>query len=226
MTLLPVYTPTRTDEPNVSEPRVFFGGISIYLQQHMALFRKTPSLLDGLWDAPSVLKVVSGVGIRTDPRKLGELTISMLKGQDGLLRKEFRKLLRWLRSQNPPDVVSLPNSLLIALAKPIRETFNRPVCCTLQGEDLFLQGLVEPYRTASLDLIRAHIKSVDAFQVVSQYYADFMSDYLGISRDKIHLVPLGINLQGYPDKLPSRSGPFTIGFFCQGHPRKRASCLM
>ena len=33
VTLLPVYTPTLTDEPNVSGRRVFFGGISVYLQQ-------------------------------------------------------------------------------------------------------------------------------------------------------------------------------------------------
>ena len=31
--LVPLYTPTLTDEPNVSEERVFFGGISVYLQQ-------------------------------------------------------------------------------------------------------------------------------------------------------------------------------------------------
>ena len=29
-----------------------------------------------------------------------------------------------------------------------------PICCTLQGEDLFLDGLGEPYRQQSLDLIR------------------------------------------------------------------------
>jgi hypothetical protein len=28
VTLVPVYTPTRTDEPNVSQRRVLFGGIS------------------------------------------------------------------------------------------------------------------------------------------------------------------------------------------------------
>ena len=33
-----------TDEPNVSRPRVLFGGINIYLQQHSALFRKAPEL--------------------------------------------------------------------------------------------------------------------------------------------------------------------------------------
>ena len=40
VTLLPFYTPTLTDEPNVSrQERVFFGGISVYLQQHSPLFR-------------------------------------------------------------------------------------------------------------------------------------------------------------------------------------------
>ena len=34
VTLLPLYTPTSTDETNVSRDRVLFGGISIYLQQH------------------------------------------------------------------------------------------------------------------------------------------------------------------------------------------------
>jgi hypothetical protein len=49
--LLPLYTPTLTDEPNVSQSKVFFGGISVYLQQHLAVFRNTPWLLDRLWDS-------------------------------------------------------------------------------------------------------------------------------------------------------------------------------
>ena len=49
VTLLPLYTPTRTDEENVSQQRVFFGGISVYLEQYVSLFRKTPWLLDRLW---------------------------------------------------------------------------------------------------------------------------------------------------------------------------------
>ena len=54
VTLLPIYTPTVTDEVNVSRPdRVFLGGISVYLQQHFAIFRYTPWLLDRLWDSPA-----------------------------------------------------------------------------------------------------------------------------------------------------------------------------
>src|SRR5437879_9702482 len=44
ISLVPIYTPTRTDEPNVSEHKVFCGGISVYLEQHFALFRWTPWL--------------------------------------------------------------------------------------------------------------------------------------------------------------------------------------
>ncbi|NOT60097.1 MAG: glycosyltransferase family 1 protein, partial [Acidobacteria bacterium] len=30
VTLVPLYTPTLTDEPNVSQEKVLFGGISVY----------------------------------------------------------------------------------------------------------------------------------------------------------------------------------------------------
>src|SRR5687768_514144 len=44
--LIPTYTPVRTDEENVSLPRIFFGGINVYLQQKSAFFRHTPWFLD------------------------------------------------------------------------------------------------------------------------------------------------------------------------------------
>ena len=141
VTLLPLYTPTTTDENNVSQDRVLFGGISVHLQQHVALFRKTPRFLDRVWDSPAVIRTLAGRSISTDPRMLGDLTVSMLEGDRGVLRKEFDKLLDWLAAEPIPDVVNLPNSLLIGLAKPIRDALKRPVCCTLQGEDLFLEGL-------------------------------------------------------------------------------------
>src|ERR1041384_8162675 len=57
--LVPLSTPTLTDEPNVSRGRVFFGGISVYLEQRSALFRHTPRLLDRLWDSKLALKLAN-----------------------------------------------------------------------------------------------------------------------------------------------------------------------
>lgn len=220
VTLLPVYTPTLTDEPNVSGNKVFFGGISVYLEQYVPLFRKSPRWLDRLWDSTPMLQLASRRSISTSPKMLGELTVSMLKGEAGFQKKEIEKLLEWLAHEGAPDVISLPYTLLLGLAKPIKEALNRPVCCTLQGEDLFLDGLHEPYRSQAKDLIRANVEHVDAFIAVSEYYADFMPGYLGIPPERIRVVPLGINLQGYEKAEPNSAAPFTIGYFARIAPEK------
>src|SRR5262245_54024125 len=64
--LVPLYTPTRTDENNVSQDKVFFGGISVYLEQHWALFRNTPWMLDRLWDSKAALKAAAKRSIPVD----------------------------------------------------------------------------------------------------------------------------------------------------------------
>jgi glycosyltransferase involved in cell wall biosynthesis len=219
--LLPMYTPTLTDEPNVSRERVFFGGISVYLQQHVPLFRWTPRLLDRLWDSTFALKLASRRSIQTSPRMLGEMTVSMLKGEEGNQRKELEKLVEWLKSEPPFDVISLPYTLLLGLAGPLREALGRPIACTLQGEDLFLEGLPEPYRTESLSLISENARHVDAFIAVSDYYREFMPGYLGIPEEKMRVVHLGINTEGYEARpAPAESRPFTIGYFARVAPEK------
>jgi len=90
----------------------------------------------------------------------------------------------------------LPYTLLIALAKPIKEILGRPVCCTLQGEDLFLEGLLEPYRSEALDLIRANINMSMLSFPVSDYYAEFMPGYLGYLAKRFKSCRMGINLEG------------------------------
>ncbi|MGI8566780.1 MAG: glycosyltransferase family 4 protein [Pyrinomonadaceae bacterium] len=224
--LVPFYTPTLTDEQNVSRERVFFGGISVYLQQHASFFRHTPRLLDRLWDSTPMLKWAARRSISTSPKLLGEMTVSMLRGEEGRQRKELHKLLDWLKTEPPFDCISLPYTLLIGLAKPIREALKRPIFCTLQGEDLFLEGLPEPYRSESLDLIRANIKHVDSFIAVSDYYAEFMSGYLEIPKSKISVVPLGINLEGYGKRERADAGTFTVGYFARIAPEKGLHVLV
>jgi glycosyltransferase involved in cell wall biosynthesis len=214
VTLQPIYTPTMTDEPNVSRKRVLFGGISVYLQQHSAVFRNAPRLVDRLLDSPRLIRALAGGAVSNDPRLLGDLTISMLEGTSGLLRKEFDKLLEWVASEPLPDVINLPNSLLIGLARPLKEALRRPICCTLQGENLFIDGLVEPYRERALDLIRRQVDDVDRFIAVSRHCGAFMSSFLQIGPERVAVVPLGVNLSGYSPRGPEVE-PFRIGYFAR-----------
>ena len=218
--LAPVYTPTTTDEKNVSDSHVLFGGVSVFLEQHVPLFRHTPAVLDGLWDSNAVLKLASKRQIKVDPRALGDMTVSMLKGLQGHQRKEVMKMLRWLEKLPRFDVISLPFALLIGLAKPLREAFKTPIVCTLQGDDLFLGRLPEPWRSESLKLIQASVPDVDAFISVSHAYVPFMSEYLKIPAAKMHVVPLGINMSGHVPKTPKMSPPYTVGYFGRIAPEK------
>jgi glycosyltransferase involved in cell wall biosynthesis len=221
VTLLPFYTPTLTDEDNVSrQEQVFFGGISVYLEQHMPLFRKTPRFIDKLLDAPNVIKAFTSGSISVDAKQLGALTVSTLRGEEGHQRKEIEKLLEFLSGEDPPDVINIPYTLLICLARPIKRVLNRPIVMTLQGEDLFLEALTEPYKSDALDLVRRQVSDVDMFIAVSDYYARFMRDYLRIPESKIRVGALGVNTSDLTVTPRARRDPFTIGYFARVAPEK------
>ena len=44
-TLIPTYTPIRTDEEDVSVDQVFFGGVNVYLQQKFFLFKRCSKIV-------------------------------------------------------------------------------------------------------------------------------------------------------------------------------------
>src|SRR5205085_165958 len=108
--LIPTYTPIRTDEADVSQPRVFFGGINVFLS---------------------------------------------------------------------------------GMVHQLRDRLQVPILGSLQGDDSFLELLPEPHRSKALELISQHCRQMQGFIATSRSYADFMSGYLRIPREKIHVVHPG-----------------------------------
>ncbi|MFO0928437.1 MAG: glycosyltransferase family 4 protein [Gemmataceae bacterium] len=219
--LIPTYTPIRTDEEDVSQRRVFFGGINVYLQQKFALFRHTPWALDRLLDVPRLLRWVSRFAVKTQASELGDLTVSMLEGEHGRQRKEVAKLVRWLADEVRPDVVNLTNALLSGMVHELRLRLPRvPVLASLQGDDIYLESLPEPQRSRCLGLIRDHCREIDGFISTSASYADFMAGYLGIPRERIAVVYPGLNLHGHGGSRDIVARPFTVGYFARICPEK------
>ena len=92
--LIPTYTPLRTDEKNASIDRVFYGGINVYLQQKLGLFRHTPWFVDKLFNSRALLNGLGRLSGSTSAKDLGELTVSVLQGELGPQKKELEKLIR------------------------------------------------------------------------------------------------------------------------------------
>ncbi len=231
--LIPTYTPIRTDEDDVSVDRVFFGGVNVFLQQRFSLFRFLPSWIDRFLDRPGFIRWVTSRGIEIDPKELGGLTVSMLKGEHGFQRKEVRRLCKWLASSVQPDLVVLTNMLIGGCIPEIKRKLKVPVLVTLQGDDVFLDQLVEPYKSHAFEEIRRLIDCVDGFVVNSQYYADFMKPYLGIPAAKLDIVPLGIDTRGFrpagsetAQTQPDSGRQRTIGYLARLAPEKGLHVLV
>ncbi len=213
--LAPIYTPIRTDERDVSEQRVFFGGINAYIQQKFSLFRRTPRWLDGWLDHPAILRLVASRGASVDPGKLGAMTVSMLRGEEGNQFKELAKLVDWLLAEVRPDVVHLSNSMMLGLARMIARRCGPPVICSLSGEDIFLEKLKAPYYEQARALLRERAAEVDAFVALNGYYADFMSEYLGVPRTSVQVIPHGLNLADVDGSTAPPAGPPRIGYLAR-----------
>jgi glycosyltransferase involved in cell wall biosynthesis len=225
--LIPTYTPIRTDEEDVSMKRVFFGGINVYLQQKLAFFRHTPWVFDRLWDARGLLRWVSRFAVKTQAEDLGDLTLSILKGEHGFQRKEIAKLVHWLLHDVRPDLVNLTNVLLSGVVHEIKRHLKVPVIGMLQGDDLFLESLPPAHRSQALELTRAHCRELDGFIATCAYYADFMAEYLQIPRSRIDVVYPGLNLKGHGGPRAARDeAPFTVGYFARICPEKGLHTLV
>jgi glycosyltransferase involved in cell wall biosynthesis len=224
--LVPTYTPLKTDEADVSHGRVFYGGVNVYLQQKSWLFRHTPWLWDRLLDARALLNWVSKRAGMTDPSELGEMTVSVLEGEHGKQRKELHKLVRFLKDETKPEIVNLPNAMFVGIARPLREALGVPVVVTVSGEDLFLEGLTEPYRSRAMAAIRKGLGDCDAVIATSRYYADEVSALFDCPRERIHVVPLGLNLKGHGGPRPETSRPPTVGFLARQCPAKGLHLLV
>jgi glycosyltransferase involved in cell wall biosynthesis len=195
--LVPTYTPIRTDEPGVAIERVFFGALNVYLKQIAPPLRRGWARIERLLDRPRLLALVSRLGSATDPGRLGELTLSILRGEQGNQASELDKLVGWLRDSFHPEVVHLTNSMFAGFTRRLKAELGVPVVCSVQGEELFLDGLAEPSRGAVRAALAERAQDVDLFVAPSRFYADLMASYLQVERGRVAVVPLGLSLSGH-----------------------------
>lgn len=226
--LLPTYTPIRVDEENASDSRVFLGGINVYLDSKLPGWRFLPRSMKRWLDRPGVVKWLSKLSSSTNASDLGSLTIDLLKGTQGPQRQEIQELIRYLVDDLQPDVILFSNALLSGIVPELRRRFSGRLCCLLQGDDIFLDALPEPWKTRAMQLVRSNASHFDSVLTHSQYYSSFMLRYLSLPAEKLITIPLTIEdagAAGFSEghsvnaKTPST---LTVGYFARICPEKGA----
>lgn len=215
VSLIPAYTPIRVDEENLSSSKVVLGGVNIYLDSHSKLWRALPRTLKSWLDHPLVINGLTRRQLSTEASQLGKITLDMLDGESGPNRAAVAELAHYFQTLRP-DVILFTNALLAGSLRTLRSALPARMLCILQGDDIFLEGLVEPYRTEVLKRVRERAQDFDGFVVHSRYYRDFMANYLHLPRERFHLIPLTIDC-GKHDGLPRAAlhDPPVIGYFAR-----------
>jgi glycosyltransferase involved in cell wall biosynthesis len=221
VTLIPLFTPLRTEPNDGSIDQVFYGGVNVYLQHATRLFRKTPRLFDWFFDRPWLLNLAGRYGATTPPDQLGGLTLDILRGEDGPAVKELRRLLQFMKDDVRPQVVSLPNLMFIGVAPVLKKELGVPVVCELSGEDIFLDALAPRDRDDAQRLIRQAASHVDRFIATSVEYAGRMAEYLDVSREEIDVVYPSVSAEYLNASAEtSASRPATVGYLARICPEK------
>ncbi len=227
ITMVPLYLPIKPDYPEVSmDAPIFFGGVNVYLQQKLELFRKTPRWVDSLFDNRALLEKVSKKAGITSARELGETTISMLKGEEGYQTKELDRLLDWFsRDFIKTDIIILSNILLGGLAGVLKKGLGIPVISFLQDEEGFVDGLGEPYSSEAWELLNRCSKEIDGFISVSRAYSKRIAPRLGLDEKQIDTVYIGIDINEFrPAEFPADNP--VIGFLSRMCPQRGLDTLV
>ncbi len=226
--LIPTYTPILTDEESVSSQRLFYGGLNVYLQQLSPVFRWLPNWSDQFLSSPRLVNWVASRAMGTSAKNLGGLTVSMLKGSQGRQKKEVRRLCAWLESLKP-DVVVFSNLLIAGCIEDIKRQLGCPVVVMLQGDDIFYEALLEPFRSQAMVELRRLAQHVDLFLVHSQAYGQRMQAMLEFDPAQLGILPLAIDVADFENRaVPTRSEshPPTIGYLARLAPEKGLHVLV
>ena len=191
--MLPMYLPLILDEPAASPGApVFFGGVSVYLEQKFALFRHTPRWLERLLGCRPLLRLAGRWSGMTATAEVGALTHSMLLGEEGHQAKELESLVAWLQEHGKPDAIWLSTALLMGVTRRLKQTLAIPVLASLQGEDSFLDSLPDPWKQRCWETLSARAAEVDALIAPSRFYAGLMAERMQLGSGIIQVIPNGI----------------------------------
>lgn len=205
--LMPLYLPLSGVPEDVP---VFFPATTYYIEQALYHKRPMPGWLQRLTSARPLLRLASSLSGTTSAAGMEGMTLEMIEGTGTAFRDQVDRLIGWVRASGQPDVIHLSSSLLIGIARALKEALDVPVACSLQDEEVWLDSLREADAARAWQGVLDNASSVDAFVVSSDYYRRVVERRLpGLG--PLYRVYPGVEVGKYlPDSPPDRP---TIGFF-------------
>ncbi len=147
------------------------------LQSIFPRLTRVPSTIAGLIKKPRPVVNMTSFAIDGHVDRAGPLAVNRLAGRDSQLRRDFGRLLEYLKNkQFHPDVIILSNIMLSGLAEPLKGALGSRIICLSQGSDRVIENLAEPYRSDARKLARKNARLMAMIVATSRFFAIRVTD--------------------------------------------------
>jgi glycosyltransferase involved in cell wall biosynthesis len=208
VTVMPLYLPLKDASFKGNTP-LFFPAVTLYVARKYFKNKTMPRWMERLLNSDKSLDMASSMSGATSSEGLEDMTLSMIKGNDPIFLQHVGMIISWIKNHERPDIIHLSSSLIIGIAKIIRQEINIPTVCSLQDEEIWLDPLGS-YANEAWQGIWDSVGCIDVFITSSNYYRQ--SVLKRTDRIKhIEVVYPGLNITKYAsDDYPADP---VIGFF-------------
>ncbi|MDR2117982.1 MAG: glycosyltransferase family 4 protein [Tannerellaceae bacterium] len=207
--VMPLYLPLK-DRSFLADAPLFFPATSFFLSQKYFKQKALPRWLERALGSGPALRLAASFSGTTSAEGLEQMTLSMIAGSDEVFERQSDALLEWIGGHGRPDVVHLSSSLISGVGRRIKEHTGLPVVCSLQDEEVWIDGLKKPWAEAAWEGIAANMLYIDSLTVSSEFYRR-VAERRFAPPPPVHVVYPGFDTERYASA--SYPPDPTLGFF-------------
>jgi glycosyltransferase involved in cell wall biosynthesis len=207
--VMPLYLPL-TDRSFQADTPLFFPATTTYVAHGFFRNRSMPRWIKRMLGSKSALKFASSFAGSTSAKGMEEMTLSMIYGDDSVFHEQVGSLIDWIKNHEQPDIIHFSSSLLIGIAKAIKQQIRIPIVCSLQDEEVWIDSLKAKFSEIAWKGILENTGYVDRFVTTSGFYRKTAQNKIPQIQD-IEVIYPGVAV----DRYASESYPEhpVIGFF-------------
>ncbi|MBP5473458.1 MAG: glycosyl transferase, partial [Bacteroidales bacterium] len=120
--IMPLYLPFNNKDI-VGDTPLFFPATTFYAEQQLLRGKRTPLWLSKIIGAKKLLNFASSLSGTTSAKGTEKMTHSMITGDSPSFSYQIDEMMKWIESDRP-DVIHLSSSLLIGIAKSLKQRVN------------------------------------------------------------------------------------------------------
>ena len=207
--IMPLYLPFKYPSFKADTP-LFFPATTFFAAERYFKKGSVPRWLSRVLESKWMLRIASSFSGATSADGLEDITLSMIFGANAAFSEQVKIMIDWIEHHEKPDVIHLSTTLLIGVAKAIKQRINIPVVCSIQDEEVWIDSMETIFAQVAWQGIVENLKHIDKFVTTSEFYKKTITSRFSQIKN-VEVIYPGVDVAKYAsDVYPADP---VIGFF-------------